>query len=124
MKITKQQLRSIVAEEVKKAVSKSRAKPINLDGVTLTSKSGAVIIDGAYVESMDPSFGELRIEYSGPGNHYGDRTLLKILRLTLLKQGMSPAAVADIDFSEAGMQGDGYMSFDVGEAFLSEWPQN
>lgn len=101
-------------------------KSISLDGVTLNSKVGPVVVDSAYVESTDPSYGELRVEYSATtpfgGDYYGDKMLLKNLRAELLKQGMSRAAVSEVDFSESGMQGDGYISLDVGEAFLGEWP--
>lgn len=35
--------------------------------------------------------------------------------------GMDPEAACDIDYSEQGMQGDNYVSFDVGDSFILEF---
>ena len=129
MKITVNQLRKIINEEVGKALSEAPAS-VSLKGMSLATKRGMPLkVVSAYVTAMDSNFGELRLGYDpkafmgDPSSLYGDMTLLKNLRKVLLLQGMSPAAAADVDFSEQGMQGRDFVSLDVGEAFISEWPE-
>jgi hypothetical protein len=53
---------------------------------------------------------------------YTDNQWLKELRAYLVnKLQFSPRAAKDADYSEQGMQGDNYVSLDVGPAFLAEW---
>jgi hypothetical protein len=52
---------------------------------------------------------------------YTDRGWLKDLHKFLLDQGFSPSSVASVDYSEAGMQGNDYVSLDVGPAFIAQW---
>lgn len=52
---------------------------------------------------------------------YTDKLWIKEFRNNLKALGFSEKAVSDIDFSEQGMQGDNYVSMDVGKYFLNEW---
>lgn len=52
---------------------------------------------------------------------YTDRLWMKEFKENLLKLGFIQEAVNNIDYSENGMQGDDYVSMDVGEKFLKEW---
>lgn len=81
----------------------------------------------------DPFFGELRayFEPSGytPGSWhvpaygliYTDKTWLREFKAGLRALGLSRAAVADISYSEQGMQGTDFVSMDVGPAFYASW---
>ena len=71
------------------------------------------------------SFGELRVFFDRAswdtfehGLIYTDDTFESQLRDALKIVGFSDAAVADIDYSEQGMQGMNYVSFDAGPVFL------
>lgn len=52
---------------------------------------------------------------------YTDGLWLSDLRDYLVRLGFSRKAVYDIDYSEAGMQGNNYVSLDAGKSFLKEW---
>lgn len=80
-----------------------------------------------YVDD-DGTFGELRVHFDvgswdvdEDGLIYTDRLFLRGLREGLRQHGFSAASVADVDYSEQGMQGDDYVSMDVGGKFLAEW---
>ncbi len=49
---------------------------------------------------------------------YTDGDFLFEMRLFLEQQGL---VGSDVDYSEQGMQGDDYVSCDVGKAFLDSW---
>ena len=73
-------------------------------------------------------FGELRVHFAASswkvaaeGLIYTDRLFISELRKELVAAGFSKAAAADVDYSEQGMQGDTYVSCDVGKKFLSAW---
>jgi hypothetical protein len=75
-------------------------------------------------------FAELRVRFNTKSwntNKYGliytDRLWLREFRNLLLKKGFSSKAVKDVDYSEQGMQGDNYVSMDVGKHFLKEWKE-
>lgn len=81
-----------------------------------------------YIDDED-SFGELRIYFDTKtwncnehGLIYTDRLFLQELRAALIAAGISSDAAEDVDYSEQGMQGDNFVSCDVGEYFLKEWP--
>lgn len=81
-----------------------------------------------YIDDEE-EFGELRIYFDTKtwdcnelGLIYTDGLFIQELRATLVAAGISSAAADDIDYSEQGMQGNNYVSCDVGEAFLKEWP--
>ena len=75
------------------------------------------------------SFGELRVYFDGAtwkvsedGLIYTDRFFLTGLRNRLvIELGFTRAAADDVDYSEQGMQGDVFVSCDVGKAFLDEY---
>ncbi len=72
--------------------------------------------------------GDLKVYFTkkswNPDKHgliYTDAGWLRGLREVLSKKGFSPKAVKDVDYSEQGMQGDNFVSLDVGTAFCVEW---
>lgn len=73
----------------------------------------------------EKDFGELRVYFNTAtwdvnkdGLIYTDNLFLKELREFLNGQGL---AGADVDYSEQGMQGNKFVSLDVGKKFLSSW---
>ena len=73
----------------------------------------------------EQDFGELRVYFdtkqwdvNEDGLIYTDSQFLKELRAKLNDIGM---VGADVDYSEQGMQGDDYVSLDVGEEFIRSW---
>jgi hypothetical protein len=82
-----------------------------------------------YIESeyqgSHPKFGELRVYFDNatwdPAQHgliYTDSLFLDQLQKFLISHGLPGK---DVDYSEQGMQGDDYVSLDVGGAFLQSW---
>jgi len=76
--------------------------------------------------------GELRAYFdgSGIGNGwlvpvhgliYTDKTWLKEFKKGLKAEGFSRRALSDISYSEQGMQGDNYVSLDIGKDFYASW---
>jgi hypothetical protein len=70
-------------------------------------------------------FGELRVYYdtdtwavNTQGLVYTDPGFLKNLKGLLTSEGIN---VEDLGYSEAGMQDDDYVSFDVGAEFIRSW---
>ncbi len=69
-------------------------------------------------------FGELRVYFDKTwdvrkdGLIYTDSLFLEELRSFLNTNGL---AGDDVDYSEQGMQGDNYVSLDVGKPFLDSW---
>jgi hypothetical protein len=84
-------------------------------------------VELAYV-SDEGSFGEIRayfdpkewdVEYNGL--IYSDMGWKHTFLTCMEKQfGFSPDAILDVSYSEQGMQGDNYVSMDVGAKFLLE----
>jgi hypothetical protein len=73
----------------------------------------------------DNTFGELCVYFDtstwDPNKHgliYTDELFMQELRRQLDTMGL---ASSDVDYSEQGMQGDNYVSCDVGEQFLTSW---
>jgi hypothetical protein len=80
----------------------------------------------AYLDD-DGDFGELRAYFDPAewdtdkdGLIYTDRAWMSSFLSCMATLGFSVQALADIDYSEAGMQGDNYVSMDVGGAFIRE----
>lgn len=78
-----------------------------------------------FVDAEDEDFGELRVHFNTdswrPDKHgliYTDRTFERGLRTWLNSIGL---AGDDVSYSEQGMQGDNYVSCDVGEKFLKSY---
>ena len=71
------------------------------------------------------SWGELRVYYdtatwdvNAQGLVYTDPGFLNDLKQLLTLRGLD---VEDLSYSEAGMQGDDYVSLDVGTVFIRSW---
>jgi hypothetical protein len=78
----------------------------------------------AYINDEN-DFGELRVYFDTKfwdvnvdGLIYTDKQFMADLREFLNEQGL---VGKDVDYSEQGMQGDNYVSCDVGAAFLTAW---
>lgn len=88
------------------------AKPVQITDMRL-----------AYVND-DKDFGELRVYFNTKfwdvntdGLIYTDSNFIEELRDFLIAHDLSD----DVDYSEQGMQGDNYVSLDVGEGFIKLW---
>lgn len=75
--------------------------------------------------NKEKDFGELCIHFDTStwdidedGLIYTDKLFMKGLRAALAEAGLDGS---DVDYSEQGMQGDDYVSCDVGEAFLNSF---
>ena len=98
------------------------------DGYWSTA-SKAVTVTGlqlAYTND-ELDFGELRVQFARGdwdvnklGLIYTDTQFLDELRLLLTSMGFD---ASDVDYSEQGMQGDNYVSLDVGERFINTFVQ-
>jgi hypothetical protein len=73
----------------------------------------------------EKSFGELCVDFNTDtwdveedGLIYTDTGFMAELQAFLNAHGL---AGADVDYSEQGMQGDDYVSCDVGEEFIASW---
>lgn len=78
----------------------------------------------AYINE-DNDFGELRIYFDTTtwncdelGLIYTDRQFISEIREIFSSAGFD---VSDLEYSEQGMQGDNFVSMDVGEKFLTSW---
>jgi hypothetical protein len=81
----------------------------------------------------DPFRGELRAYFepsgftpgswnvAGHGLIYSDRLWLKEFKAGLRAAGFSIKAAANVRYSDQGMQGDNYVSMDVGPTFYASW---
>jgi hypothetical protein len=101
---------------------------LNTNGQGLWSQEArAVKVTGLSVPYVndEQDFGELRVYFdtrtwnvNSEGLIYTDGQFLKELREFLTSRGL---AAGDVSYSEAGMQGDDYVSLDVGAQFLQSW---
>ena len=73
-------------------------------------------------------FGELRVRFNTntwdtnkDGLIYTDKQFMRELKELLTVQGFD---ASDVSYSEQGMQGDTYVSCDVGERFINTFMQN
>lgn len=73
-------------------------------------------------------YGEFRVFFNKKDwniyNHgliYTDPQWLNHFRTYLMSIGFSKKASRDVDFSEQGMQGDNYVSLDIGYLFIKEY---
>lgn len=106
------------------------ARTLNTDGrgywsdVAKPVQTRKISVD--YVND-EHTFGELRVHFNSSwdvnkdGLIYTDSLFLRELRKELITAGFTKAAAADVDYSEQGMQGDTYVSLDVGKKFLAAW---
>ena len=104
---------------------------INTNGKGYWSNQAALVrcVGAALAyENDEGDFGELRIYFDTAswnvkknGDIYTDPQFLKELREHLTN---SKLAGSDVDYSESGMQGDTYVSLDVGENFIASYSSN
>ena len=93
-------------------------------------KATAVEITGlqlAYTND-ELDFGELRVffntktwDVNKDGLIYTDKQFMRELKELLVQKGFD---TSDLSYSEQGMQGDTYVSCDVGECFINTFMQN
>ena len=82
-------------------------------------------IDLGYINEEE-DFGELRVYFDKSwdvykdGLIYTDRLFLDLLGAELLGAGLNSI---DVSYSEQGMQGDNYVSLDVGPVFLKSFKE-
>ena len=82
----------------------------------------------AYIDQDTGDFGELRAYFDRSEWNVDDDGLIytdmlwKHSFLTCMENafGFSPDAILDVSYSEQGMQGDNYVSMDVGDQFITE----
>ena len=81
----------------------------------------------AYIND-EKDFGELRVYFNTDtwdvntmGLIYTDKQFRRELKELLTAKGFD---ASDVDYSEQGMQGDTYVSLDVGECFINTFMQN
>lgn len=92
----------------------------------VSKKVRCVRIDAdSMVMDGNREFGELRVYFDTKtwnvrkdGLIYTDKTFIAELKAALNDLGFEPEEVDDIYYSEQGMQGEDYVSFDVCEVFL------
>ena len=101
---------------------------LSTDGQGLWSNRAAEVkvtgLEVPYV-SDDSEFGELRVYFDTDtwdinqhGLIYTDRLFEKRLYAVLKTMGLN---TRDVSYSEQGMQGDDYVSFDIGGDFITSW---
>lgn len=94
------------------------AAAVNITQLELSSVDGESLLDS--------TFGELRVHFDNSWNThddgliYTDKTWIADFRKFLRKNGFTARAAEAVDYSEAGMQEDDYVSLDVGDPFIIE----
>ena len=80
------------------------------------------------ISDFDKDFGELRVYFDrrtwqnrNDGLIYTDNKFLRDLQLIFIEIGFKHEELAGIDYSEQGMQGENYVSFDVNGTFIKAW---
>ena len=93
-------------------------------------KATAVTVTNMVLSYVDEEkeFGELQVYFDTrtwntniDGLIYTDKLFQQELRIFLVSQGFSESAAYTAGYSEQGMQGDNYVSFDIGEIFIDTW---
>lgn len=103
---------------------------VNTDGTSWFSdnEEGKTVqltkIDVPYID-LENNHGELRVYFdtktwrvNEDGLIYSDSLFKKELRTALNAAGFD---ASDVHYSEAGMQGDDYVSFDISTKFITSW---
>ena len=104
---------------------------LNTNGMGYWSRTvAAVEITGlqlAYIND-ELDFGELRVYFNKAtwdvnkqGLIYTDKQFMRELKELLVQKGFD---TSDVSYSEQGMQGDTYVSCDVGQRFISAFVQD
>jgi hypothetical protein len=95
-----------------------------------SNTKAAVEITGLQLAYLNDelSFGELRVYFNTKtwdvnklGLIYTDKQFMRELKELLVQKGFD---TSDLSYSEQGMQGDTYVSCDVGERFINTFMQN
>jgi hypothetical protein len=95
-----------------------------------SSTAKAVEVTGLQLSYINDEldFGELRVRFTAAtwdtakhGLIYTDKQFMTELKELLTSMGFDSS---DVDYSEQGMQGDTYVSCDVGELFINTFMQN
>jgi len=95
-----------------------------------SNKRKAVEITGLQLSYINDEldFGELRVRFNTAtwdtatdGLIYTDKQFMRELVELLTAKGFD---ASDVDYSEQGMQGDNYVSCDVGECFINTFMQH
>jgi hypothetical protein len=95
-----------------------------------SNKAKAVDITGLQLSYTNDEldFGELRVFFNTntwdthkDGLIYTDKQFMRELKELLTAKGFD---ASDVSYSEQGMQGDAYVSCDVGECFINTFMQN
>jgi hypothetical protein len=95
-----------------------------------SNKIKSVEITGLQLSYLNDEldFGELRVRFNTEtwdtakdGLIYTDRQFMEELKDLLTAKGFD---ASDVSYSEQGMQGDTYVSCDVGECFINTFMQN
>ena len=104
---------------------------LNTNGNGYWSRTKAAVeithLQLAYIND-ELDFGELRVYFNKAtwdvnkqGLIYTDKQFMRELKELLTQKGFD---VKDVSYSEQGMQGDTYVSCDVGECFINTFMQN
>ena len=104
---------------------------LNTNGKGYWSRTAtAVEVTGLQLSYINDEldFGELRVRFTAAswdtakhGLIYTDAQFMTELKELLTSMGFD---ASDVDYSEQGMQGDTYVSCDVGELFINTYMQN
>lgn len=102
-------------------------RTLNTNGKGLWSNVVApvntTLVEVPYIDDEE-GFGELRVYFDNSwvvktdGLIYTDKQFLKELRKELTAAGL---AGSDADYSEQGMQGNNFVSLDIGKKFIKSW---
>lgn len=102
-------------------------KTLHTDGQSSywSRKKTAVRCTKLHLRQLDDEFGELRVFFdkrtwniNKDGLIYTDNLFERELRRELTKLGL---VGSDVEYSEQGMQGNNYVSCDVGSKFIKSW---
>ena len=104
---------------------------LNTNGNGYWSRTKAAVeitaLQLAYIND-EQDFGELRVYFNtktwfvnADGLIYTDKQFMRELKELLVQKGFD---TSDLSYSEQGMQGDAYVSCDVGECFINTFMQN
>jgi len=104
---------------------------LNTNGKGYWSRTVAAVeithLQLAYIND-ELDFGELRVYFNTKtwdvntqGLIYTDKQFMRELKELLVQKGFD---TSDLSYSEQGMQGDAYVSCDVGECFINTFMQN
>ena len=96
-----------------------------------SNKKTTVLVEYISCDVDNDDYAELCVKFNTAdwnvktdGLIYTDKQFIKELRAALMANGFSKAAADDVEYSEQGMQGYNYVSFDVGAKFINAFKNN